>query len=143
MTTQILQGDCLEVLKQMESTIAVKIRRSGGIGEAVWQVSQDGGLTWSEETYATEELVISSEINGVLLGVTIAFQPVSKAEILSFERGDVIRIYAENTAQDNFMTVTVIFLLAVLIIGFLVFFGNKKLKDVIPPESEYGLWEHG
>ena len=132
-----------EVLEQMESTIAVKIRRSGGIGEAVWQVSQDGGLTWSEETYATEELVISSEINGVLLGVTIAFQPVSKAEILSFERGDVIRIYAEDATKDNFMTVTVIFLLAVLIIGFLVFFGNKKLKDAIPPESEYGLWEHG
>lgn len=132
-----------EVLEQMESTIAVKIRRSGGIGEAVWQVSQDGGLTWSEETYATEELVISYEINGVLLGVTIAFQPVSKTEILSFERGDVIRIYAENTAKDNFMTVTVIFLLAVLIISFLVFFGNKKLKEAIPLESEYGLWEHG
>lgn len=132
-----------EVLEQMESTIAVKIRRSGGIGEAVWQVSQDGGLTWSEETYATEELVISSEINGALLGVTIVFQTVSKSEILSFERGDVIRIYAENTSKDNFMTVIVIFLLAVLIIGFLIFFGNKKLKDAIPPESEYRLWEHG
>ena len=132
-----------EVLEQMESTIAVKIRKGGVIGEAVWQVSQDGGLTWGEEAYATEALVISSEINGILLGVTIAFQPVSKTEILSFERGDVIRIYAEDTAKDNFMTVTVIFLLAVLIIGFLVFFGNKKLKDAIPPESEYGLWEHG
>lgn len=132
-----------EVLEQMESTIVVKIRKSGEIGEAVWQVSQDGGLTWSEETYATEELVISSEINGVLLGVTIAFQPVSKTEKFSFERGDVIRIYAEDAAKDNFMTVAVIFLLAVLIISFLVFFGNKKLKEAIPLESEYGLWEHG
>ncbi|MBP3594359.1 MAG: hypothetical protein J6J44_07505 [Lachnospiraceae bacterium] len=132
-----------EVLDKMGISIAVKIRKGGAIGEAVWQVSQDGGLTWGEEVYATEELVISSEVNGIPLGVTVVFAPVSKAEALSFERGDVIRIYAEDTAKDNFMTVTVILLLVVSVIGFLIFFGNKKLKDAIPPESEYGLWEHG
>ncbi len=132
-----------EALAQMGTSIAVKIRKGGAIGEAVWQVSQDGGLTWSEEVYATEELVISSEVNDISLGVTVAFAPISKAEVLSFARGDVIRIYAEDTGKDNFMTVTVILLLLVSVIGFLVFLGNKKLKSAIPPESEYGLWEHG
>jgi len=132
-----------EVLAQMGASIAVKIRKGGAIGEAVWQVSQDGGLTWGEEVYATKELVVSSEVNDISLGVTVAFAPVSKAEVLSFERGDVIRIYTEDTAKDNFMTVTVVLLLVVSVIGFLIFFGNKKLKDAIPPESEYGLWEHG
>ena len=132
-----------EVLAQMGASIAVKIRKGGAIGEAVWQVSQDGGLTWGEEVYATEELVVSSEVNDISLGVTVVFAPISKAEVLSFERGDVIRIYAEDTAKDNFMTVTVILLLVVSVIGFLIFFGNEKLKDAIPPESEYGLWEHG
>lgn len=132
-----------DVLDKMGISVAVKIRKGGAIGEAVWQMSQDGGLTWGEELYATEELVISSEVNGIPLGVTVVFTPVSKAEALSFERGDVIRIYAEVTAKDNFMTVTVILLLVVSVIGFLIFFGNKKLKDAIPLESEYGLWEHG
>ena len=132
-----------EVLAQMGASIAVKIRKGGAIGEAVWQVSQDGGLTWGEEVYATEELVVSSEVNDISLGVTVVFAPISKAEVLNFERGDVIRIYAEDTGKDNFMTVTVILLLVVSVIGFLIFFGNKKLKDAIPPESEYGLWEHG
>ncbi len=132
-----------EVLAQMGASIAVKIRKGGAIGEAVWQVSQDGGLTWGEEVYATEELVVSSEVNDISLGVTVVFAPFSKAEVLSFERGDVIRIYVEDTAKDNFMTVTVILLLVISIIGFLFFFGNKKLKGAIPPESEYGLWEHG
>lgn len=141
--SNVADRTAFEVLEQMEAAIVVKIRKGGAIGEAVWQVSQDGGLTWGEEAYATEELMIFSEINGVPLGVTVVFVPASKGDVLTFERGDVIRIYAENTAKDNFMTVTVIFLLVVSVIGFLVFFGNKKLKDAIPPEREYGLWEHG
>lgn len=127
-----------DVLENAEAAIKIKIIKEGTIGTAVWKLSTDGGLTWDEEEYAKEELLLSFGKNTNGQRVTIKFSPEPGTEV-DFLRNDVISIYAERTEKDG--TITALVVLAVIVAGISagIYFGNKILKSAIPSESDYEL----
>ena len=127
-----------DVLERMGRKIQIKILKDGNFGSAVWQVSKDGGNTWSEEDYAKEKLVISSDTEESL-SVTIKFHVEAQKSETAFLRDDMYTIYAERKVDSSGIIAIMVLLVLGAIVGIVVYFGNKKLKAAIPQESEYEL----
>ena len=120
-----------DVLEQFGHSIQIKILKSGGFGSAVWQVSKDGGATWSIQAYAEEELLINSDI-------TLKFYSKSSKGVF-FEKDDIYTIYAERTEDSSIVTAIIVIIVLVIIFGVVIYIIDKKWKTAIPKESDYEL----
>ena len=124
-----------DVLEQLGSKIQVKILKSGGFGTAVWQVSKDNGVTWSEQAYAEEKLRIVIKMEESL---TLQFITDSSSGVF-FEKDDRYTIYAEREADNSAGTAIMIIVALFVFFGIVLYFGNKKLKAAIPTELDYEI----
>ena len=124
-----------DVLEQLGSKIQVKILKSGGFGTAVWQVSKDNGVTWSEQAYAEEKLLIITKMEESL---TLQFTTESSSGVF-FEKDDMYTIYAERAADNSAGTAIMIIVALFVFFGIVLYFGNKKLKAAIPTELDYEI----
>ena len=124
-----------DVLEQLGSKIQVKILKSGGFGMAVWQVSKDNGVTWSDQAYAEEKLLIVTKLEESLI---LQFITDSSNGVF-FEKDDMYTIYAERTADNSAGAAIMIIAALVGIFVIVLYFGNKKLKAAIPTELDYEI----
>lgn len=125
------------VLEEMGNKIQVKILKSGSFGTAVWQISKDGGITWSEQAYAEKSVVIRSDTDKTLC-LTLKFTTESSNGVL-FEKDDVYTIYAERKTDNSAITAITIIAVLVGVVGAVFYCGNKKLKAAIPSELDYEI----
>lgn len=122
--------------------LKVKILKSGRFGEAVWQISTDGGLTWSDEEYAKKEtsFVVPATEKKPEISFTLRFEDLTsndKAEI--FSKGDVFEIYAERT-KDNSAILGIVALCVIAGgVGGAGYAGYRYLKKQIPSEDCYRI----
>lgn len=125
-----------DALEASGMEVVIDIQKSGGFGEAIWEVSTDGGKTFSPQGYAEEELLFGDA------GIRLRFY--QEKDGMLFVRGDR---YTVSAVRENSQGGYGLFVfLAVALFGGLGYAAcmlDRKLKALIPKESDYkicGRW---
>ena len=125
-----------DALEASGMEIIIDIQKSGGFGEAIWEISTDGGKTFSPQGYAEEELLFEDA------GIRLHFY--QEKDGLPFARGDRYTVFAvrENSQAGYGLF---IFLAVALfgILGYAAYMLDRKLKAMLPKENDYrirGRW---
>lgn len=131
-----------EVLEASGMNIKVKIMKAGRFGEAVWQISTDGGLTWGDEEYAKQdtEITVPATEKTEALSFILRFEDHTTNEKQElFIKDDMFNIYAERTVDNSWMLGIAALVIIVGAVGAVVVFGYKYLKNQIPSEDCYRI----
>ncbi|MCI9072541.1 MAG: hypothetical protein HFH80_06970 [Lachnospiraceae bacterium] len=125
-----------DALEASGMEVVIGIQKSGGFGGAVWEVSTDGGKTFSPQGHAEEELMFGDA------GIRLRFY--REKDGVLFARGDR---YTVSAVRENNQTGhgLFIFLAAVLFggLGYAAYMLDRKLKALVPKEGDYkicGRW---
>lgn len=120
-----------DALCDNDVNMVIRIEKSGGVGTAVWSISEDGGETFGEQEYAKDVLEYED--------FTITFTNKNSNHLftkggkytLTYEKPEV------NLGFSGSSIVALIFVLALVGGGFV--FVNKKMKDNMPKDSQYTI----
>lgn len=124
----------VEVMEDYGKAIKIKIEKSGSFNEAVWKYSIDGGDTWSEQSYAKEELIIEEA------GIKLVFTINSKDEDIPFVRGDEYSISAKREGKSlNINGVMIAFIGVFGTAGVFLYAAWKYLKSLIPTNDDFSI----
>lgn len=125
-----------DVLEASGMEVVIDIQKSGGFGEAIWEVSTDGGKTFSPEGYVGEELLFEDA------GIQLRFY--QEKDGVLFARGGR---YIVSAVRENNQTGYGLFIfLAVALfggLGYAAYMLDRKLEALIPKEGDYkicGRW---
>ena len=126
MTPDIQVFDALEASGM---DFVIDIQKSGGFGEAIWEVSTDGGKTFSPQEYAKEELLFEDA------GIRLHFYQKEDGPL--FVRGDRHTVSAVRESNHASYGLFVFMALGMFCgLGYSVCVLNLKLQALITKEDD-------
>ncbi len=137
--SRVSELTAFDVLEKSGAHVIIEILKTGNLDTAVWRVSQDNGVTWTDELYTMQELLITSEEEPKLC-FTIRFTVDSK-EKEAFQKGDVYEIYAERIEDNTDIIGFLVLFIVIACVGTGGCMGYRFLKMQIPSETEYHMKE--